>query len=37
VTTTEQIGRAMIKVAEDGWLKPVLENSDINAVPVGYR
>ena len=37
VTTTEQIGRAMIKVAEDGWPKPVLENSDINAVPVGNR
>jgi uncharacterized protein YbjT (DUF2867 family) len=37
VTTTEQIGRAMIKVAEDGWPKPVLENSDINAVLTGNR
>jgi len=32
VTTTEQIGRAMIKVAKNGWPKPVLENSDINRV-----
>jgi hypothetical protein len=32
VTTTEQVGRAMIKVAKDGWPKPVLENSDINRV-----
>jgi uncharacterized protein YbjT (DUF2867 family) len=32
VTTTEQIGRAMIKVAKDGWPKPVLENFDINRV-----
>jgi uncharacterized protein YbjT (DUF2867 family) len=32
VTTTEQIGRAMIKVAENGWPKPVLETSDINQV-----
>jgi len=29
VTTTEQIGRAMIKVAKQGWPKPVLESSDI--------
>ena len=32
VTTTEQLGRAMIKVARDGYLKPVLENADINAI-----
>jgi uncharacterized protein YbjT (DUF2867 family) len=32
VTTTEQVGRAMIKVAKDGWPTPVLENSDINRV-----
>ncbi len=32
VTTTEQVGRAMIKVAKDGAPKPVLENSDINSV-----
>ena len=31
-TTTEQLGRAMIKVARDGYLKPVLENADINAI-----
>jgi uncharacterized protein YbjT (DUF2867 family) len=37
VTTTEQIGRAMIKVAKDGWPKPVLENLDINAVPTGSK
>ena len=35
VTTTEQIGRAMIKVARDGWPTPILESSDINAVPAG--
>ena len=29
-TTTEQVGRAMIKVAKQGWPKPVLETSDIN-------
>jgi uncharacterized protein YbjT (DUF2867 family) len=32
VTTTEQLGRAMIQVAKNGWPKPVLENSDINRV-----
>jgi hypothetical protein len=32
VTTTEQVGRAMIKVARDGYPKPVLESEDINAV-----
>jgi len=32
VTTTEQIGRAMLKVASEGWPKPVLETSDINQV-----
>jgi hypothetical protein len=32
VTTTEQLGRAMIKVAREGWPKRILENSDINAV-----
>jgi uncharacterized protein YbjT (DUF2867 family) len=30
MTTTEQIGRAMIKVARDGFPRPVLENEDIN-------
>jgi hypothetical protein len=30
VTTTESLGRAMIKVARDGAAKPVLESSDIN-------
>src|SRR3984893_1925166 len=30
ITTTEQVGRAMIKVARDGYPKPVLENEDIN-------
>jgi hypothetical protein len=29
VTTTEQLGRAMIKVARAGVPKPVLENRDI--------
>ncbi len=32
MTTSEQLGRAMIKVARDGYLKPVLESEDINAV-----
>ena len=32
MTTTEQVGRAMIKVARDGYPKPVLESADINAV-----
>jgi uncharacterized protein YbjT (DUF2867 family) len=32
VTTTEQVGRAMIKVAKQGATKSVLENSDINEV-----
>lgn len=30
VTTTEQIGRAMLMVARQGWPKRVLESSDIN-------
>ncbi|WP_213772346.1 epimerase [Bradyrhizobium sp. dw_78] len=32
VTTTERIGRAMIKVVRDGYPKPVLESEDINRV-----
>ena len=32
MTTTEQVGRAMIKVARDGYQKPVLESEDINLV-----
>jgi uncharacterized protein YbjT (DUF2867 family) len=32
VTTTEQVGRAMIKVARDGYPKRVLESEDINRV-----
>jgi uncharacterized protein YbjT (DUF2867 family) len=32
MTTTEQIGRAMIKVASDGYPRPVLESEDINRV-----
>jgi hypothetical protein len=32
MTTSEQLGRAMIKVARDGYPKPVLESADINAV-----
>jgi uncharacterized protein YbjT (DUF2867 family) len=30
MTTTEQVGRAMIKVARDGFPRPVLESEDIN-------
>ena len=32
MTTTEQVGRAMLKVARDGYPKPVLESADINRV-----
>ncbi len=37
VTTTEQIGRAMLQVARHGALKRVLESLDINAIPAGSR
>jgi len=32
MTTSEQLGRAMIEVARDGYPKPVLESEDINAI-----
>ena len=32
VTTTERVGRAMIKVAKQGWAKPVLENWEIDSI-----
>ncbi len=32
MTTTEQVGRAMIAVARNGFPRPVLESEDINAV-----
>src|SRR5579871_1148776 len=32
ITTTEQLGRAMIAVAKNGYPKPILESLDINAV-----
>jgi uncharacterized protein YbjT (DUF2867 family) len=32
VTTTECVGRAMVRVARDGYGKPVLENLDINKI-----
>ena len=32
VTTTEQLGRAMLRVAKDGSPKPILETPDINAL-----
>ena len=32
MTTTEQVGRAMIKVARDGFVRPVLESEDINSL-----
>jgi hypothetical protein len=32
ITTTEQFGRAMIKVAKSGYQKSHLENSDINSI-----
>ena len=33
VTTTERVGRAMLRVAREGAPKPILENRDINALP----
>jgi uncharacterized protein YbjT (DUF2867 family) len=32
MTTSEQLGRAMIRVARDGYPKPVLESEDINSI-----
>ena len=32
MTTSEKLGRAMIKVARDGFAKPVLESEDINRI-----
>ena len=32
MTTTEQVGRAMIKVARNGYPRPILESEDINRV-----
>ena len=32
VTTTEVVGRAMVKVAKNGAPKPILENQDINEI-----
>jgi hypothetical protein len=32
VTTTEDLGRAMIKIAKQGAPKRILENQDINAL-----
>lgn len=32
ITTTEQIGRAMLKVAKQGFPKPILETRDINSL-----
>lgn len=35
VTTSVQVGQAMIRVARGGWERPVLENPDINAAAGG--
>ena len=32
MTTSEKLGRAMIKVARDGFERPILESEDINAL-----
>jgi len=32
MTTTERVGRAMIRVARDGFPRPVLESADINSL-----
>jgi uncharacterized protein YbjT (DUF2867 family) len=34
MTTTEQIGRAMLEVARQGYSKQILESSDINAIGI---
>ncbi|MEQ8175875.1 MAG: NAD(P)H-binding protein [Syntrophomonadaceae bacterium] len=34
VTTTENVGKAMIKAARDGAAKPVLDNTDINRLAI---
>lgn len=36
VTTTEQVGRAMLQVAKRGAAKPVLENRDINKIAASH-
>jgi len=30
ITTSEQVGRAMLRVAREGYPKPILETADIN-------
>jgi hypothetical protein len=30
ITTTERVGRAMLRVAKQGADKPILENADLN-------
>jgi hypothetical protein len=30
ITTSEQVGRAMLRVAREGYGKPILETADIN-------
>jgi hypothetical protein len=37
VTTTENVGRAMIQVTANGYSKRILENPDINAVAAGHN
>jgi uncharacterized protein YbjT (DUF2867 family) len=32
ITTTEELGRAMVRVAKQGFLKPILETKDINSL-----
>lgn len=32
VTTTEKLGRAMIKVARQGYIKPIIESTEINQI-----
>jgi hypothetical protein len=32
ITTTEQLGRAMLRVAKTGYPKPILETKDIDAI-----
>ena len=37
MTTSEKLGRAMIKVARDGFPRPILESEDINASRPSFR
>jgi uncharacterized protein YbjT (DUF2867 family) len=37
ITTTEQLGRAMLQVAKHGYPNPILETRDINSIPISSK